>query len=127
MNLSHIESLPDVEDGEVGVSRWMLAAVAGDRAERTQVGITRMEPGSATDLLAHDVPEFVLMLDGELLARIDGVEHRIGTGTFFLMRAGATHAFRNVSPAPARMLYAFGGDLTAHAGAHRRDTSKQKD
>lgn len=112
MRLSHTRSMPEAPDREPGVYRWTLAGEPGESAERNQVGLTRMEAGSATDIdLVHSIPEFVMMLSGELLVTVDGVEERIEPGHFFTVPAGATHSYRNVADEPARMLFAFAGDL----------------
>lgn len=111
MSYSHIRMLPEISDREPGVYRWVLAAEAGGSDERNQLGVTRMEPGSATDQLVHETPEFVMMLSGELLVTVDGSEERIEPGHFFTVPAGATHSYRNISQESARMLFAFAGDL----------------
>lgn len=111
MSYPHVESLPEVPDREVGVRRWTLAAESGESVERNQLGVTRMEPGSETDRLTHEIPEFVMMLSGELLVTVDDVEQRIEPGHFLTVPAGASHSYRNVSETPARMLFAFAGEL----------------
>lgn len=111
MNHLHVESLPEAAEREAGVRRWTLAAEAGKAAERNQLGVTRMDPGSETDRLTHEIPEFVMMLSGELLVTVDDIEQRIEPGHFLTVPAGASHSYRNVSEAPARMLFAFAGEL----------------
>lgn len=74
------------------------------------VGVTHVLPGAASVLLRHDVAEFVLVTDGAMDAELDGRVHRIRAGDHVTIPAGCWHAFTNPLPAPASMVFAFGGD-----------------
>lgn len=56
-----------------------------------------MEGGKVTPLHTHPTDEALYVLQGELLVAIDGEEHRVGEGGFFLAPRGVPHAFMVVS------------------------------
>jgi len=117
MTFPHIDTLPPVSDREPGVYRWTLVREGPleipEHDESRRLGITLMVPGSVTDQLVHPIPEFVMVVQGELLVTIDGNERTIGAGQFVLIPAQSTHSYRNVTEQPARMLFAFAGDLVS--------------
>ena len=60
-------------------------------------GITRFEPGAAIAEHFHNCDESVMVLDGEAIAHIDGVAHRVGVGDTSFIPAGIHHHFENAS------------------------------
>lgn len=60
-------------------------------------GITIFEPGAAIPLHYHNCEESVLLLEGDAIAEIDGVEHVIAPGDVSFIPAGIAHRFRNLS------------------------------
>jgi uncharacterized RmlC-like cupin family protein len=42
-------------------------------------GITAFDPGAAIGLHMHNCVECVMVIEGEAIAEIDGVQHRLGT------------------------------------------------
>ena len=64
----------------------------------------RMERGKVTPLHLHpNEDEAIYVLEGELLLHIEGEEHRVGEGGFFLAPRGVPHAFM-VTSETARVL-----------------------
>ncbi len=113
MRVVSLSSLPPGSEGEPGVTRWTLAEAPHRDTEPNSdsIGVTLMVPGSATENLVHDRPEFVMLLNGELMVTVDGTEAPIAAGQYLLIPTGSTHSYRNISREPARMLFAFAGDL----------------
>lgn len=60
-------------------------------------GYTIFPPLGAVQLHLHNCDECVIVLEGEAVACIDGVEHRLKAGDATFIPAGAAHYFRNVS------------------------------
>src|SRR3954449_2883930 len=48
--------------------------------------------GKSTPLHTHPEDEAIYVLEGELLVHMDGEEHRVGQGGFFLAPSGVPHA-----------------------------------
>ena len=54
----------------------------------------RMERGKVTPLHTHpDQDEAIYVLDGEIVAHVDGSEHRVSSGGLFFAPRGVPHAF----------------------------------
>jgi quercetin dioxygenase-like cupin family protein len=60
-------------------------------------GITIFDPGAAIGEHFHNCEEAVMVLEGEAVAVLGGVEHRLGPGDTTWIQAGIPHFFRNVS------------------------------
>ncbi|USJ28426.1 cupin domain-containing protein [Ensifer adhaerens] len=60
-------------------------------------GITRLEPGKQIPLHFHNCEESVLLLEGQAVAVIDGVEYPLEPGDTTWIPANLPHFFRNVS------------------------------
>jgi quercetin dioxygenase-like cupin family protein len=82
----------------------LVNARIGSRA--TLSGITEFEPGAAIALHFHNCEETVMVLEGEAVAEIAGIEHPLGPTDTSWIPAGAHHRFRNAS-ATARMRIYF--------------------
>ena len=64
----------------------------------------RMEQGKMTPLHSHpEQDEAIYVLDGEIVAHVDGRDQRVGAGGLFFAPRGVPHAFR-VSSATAHVL-----------------------
>jgi quercetin dioxygenase-like cupin family protein len=61
-------------------------------------GITIFDPGAAIGEHFHNCEESVMVLEGDAVAVLDGVEHRLGAGDTTWIAAGVPHFFRNASP-----------------------------
>jgi quercetin dioxygenase-like cupin family protein len=62
-------------------------------------GITMFEPGAAIPLHFHNCEESVLLLEGEAIVEIDGVDYPVNAGDVSFIPANVPHRFRNVSSA----------------------------
>lgn len=60
-------------------------------------GITIFEPGAAIPLHFHNCEESVLLLEGNAVAEIDGVEYPVKAGDVSFIPANVPHRFRNTS------------------------------
>lgn len=60
-------------------------------------GITIFEPGAAIQMHMHNCEESVLMLEGNAVAEIDGIEYPVSAGDVTFIPAGLPHRYRNVS------------------------------
>lgn len=60
-------------------------------------GFTEFGPGAAIPLHRHNCQESVLLLEGNAVAEIDGVEHAVAPGDMTFIPADVPHRFRNVS------------------------------
>ena len=71
-------------------------------------GITEFAPGAAIQLHTHNCEESVMVLEGDAVAEIDGVEHRMGAGDTTWVPADVPHRFVNVSDtAPMRIFWTY--------------------
>jgi putative monooxygenase len=71
-------------------------------------GITMFEPGASIGLHKHNCEESVMVLDGEAIAEIDGVEHRLGANDTTWIPADVPHRFINSSDsAPMRIFWTY--------------------
>lgn len=72
-------------------------------------GMTLFEGGAGIPLHTHNCAESVVVLEGEAIAEIDGVEHRLSVWDTTFVDAGIQHRFRNASDtAPMRILWIYG-------------------
>ncbi|MCS6931055.1 MAG: cupin domain-containing protein [Acetobacteraceae bacterium] len=60
-------------------------------------GITIFAPGAAIGEHFHDCEESVMVLEGDAVAVLGGVEHRLQPGDTTWIPAGMPHYFRNAS------------------------------
>jgi quercetin dioxygenase-like cupin family protein len=60
-------------------------------------GMTEFEPGGAIPLHTHNCEESVLVMEGEAIAEIEGVAHRLRAGDTTFVPAGVPHRFVNAS------------------------------
>jgi quercetin dioxygenase-like cupin family protein len=81
----------------------MVNALTGSAA--TLSGVTEIDPGAAIPLHFHNCEETVVVLEGEALAEIDGVEHVVAQGDATWIPPGLHHRFRN--PSSTRALRIF--------------------
>src|SRR5512138_575611 len=71
-------------------------------------GITIFEPGAAIGQHFHNCEESVMVLEGEAIAVLDGVEHRLGAGDTTWIQANGPHFFRNASATqPMRIFWTY--------------------
>jgi quercetin dioxygenase-like cupin family protein len=60
-------------------------------------GITEFGPGASIPMHSHNCEESVLMLEGDCIAVIDGVEHSVGPLDTTFIPGGVPHRFINAS------------------------------
>jgi putative monooxygenase len=71
-------------------------------------GITAIAPGQAIGLHAHNCEESVIVLEGQGLVELDGVDHPVGTFDTTWVPAGVPHRFKNTSDAqPLRIFWTY--------------------
>jgi len=71
-------------------------------------GITAIAPGKAIGLHAHNCEESVIVLEGQGVVELDGVDHPVGTFDTTWVPAGVPHRFRNTSDAqPLRIFWTY--------------------
>lgn len=71
-------------------------------------GITAFAPGASIPMHAHNCEESVLVLEGDCIAVMDGVEHRLGPFDATFIPAGVPHRFINASGSlPARIFWTY--------------------
>jgi len=74
-------------------------------SQRTLSGITEFEPGAAIALHFHNCEETVLVLEGEAVAEVDGVEHALCATDTTWIPPGVHHRFRNASATDRMRIY----------------------
>lgn len=71
-------------------------------------GFTLFEPGAAIPLHFHNCEESVLIIEGNAIAVIDGVEHELSEGDTTWVAPNVPHFFRNVSDTkPMRIFWTY--------------------
>ena len=72
-------------------------------------GQTLFEGGAGIPLHVHNCPESVVIIEGDAVVEIDGVEHALTTFDTTYVDAGMPHRFRNASDTePMRILWIYG-------------------
>jgi putative monooxygenase len=71
-------------------------------------GITIFDPGAAVPMHSHNCDESIVILEGNAIAEIDGIEHAVATNDVTFLPANIPHRFRNASStAVMRMLWTY--------------------
>lgn len=71
-------------------------------------GITVIAPGKAIGLHAHNCEESVIVLEGQGVVELDGVDHPVATFDTTWVPAGVPHRFKNTSDAqPLRIFWTY--------------------
>lgn len=71
-------------------------------------GFTLFEPGAAIPLHFHNCEESVLIVEGDAIAVINGVEHQLGSGDTTWLAPNIPHFFRNASATdPMRIFWTY--------------------
>ena len=60
-------------------------------------GITEFQPGASIPMHSHNCEESVMVLDGECIAVMDGIEHVLGPNDTTFIPGGVPHRFINAS------------------------------
>ena len=70
-------------------------------------GITAFDPGAAIGLHMHNCEESVMVIEGEAIAEIDGVQHHLNTNDTTWIPANVPHRFINASDKPMRIFWTY--------------------
>ena len=71
-------------------------------------GITEFGPGAAIPLHTHNCEESVMVLEGDAIAELDGVQHRMGATDTTWVPADVPHRFINASDTqPMRIFWTY--------------------
>lgn len=71
-------------------------------------GITAFDPGAAIGLHKHNCEESVMILDGQAIAEIDGVQYHLGPNDTTWIPANIPHRFINASKTePVRIFWIY--------------------
>ncbi|MGG7518744.1 cupin domain-containing protein [Allorhizobium undicola] len=71
-------------------------------------GITAFDPGAAIGLHRHNCEESVMILDGQAIAEIDGVQYSLGPNDTTWIPANVPHRFINASQTePMRIFWIY--------------------
>lgn len=99
----HPAGLPAKDRG--GGIRTTPLVTARVGSTRMLNGITTLDPGAAVPPHFHNCEESVLLLSGDAVATIDGIEHRLSPGDTSWIPAGIPHFFRNASPSEPMSIF----------------------
>ena len=70
-------------------------------------GITAFDPGASIGLHMHNCEESVMVIEGEAIAEIDGVQHHLATSDTTWIPANVPHRFINASDRPMRIFWTY--------------------
>lgn len=76
-------------------------------------GITEFDPGCAVPLHYHNCEESVMLIEGEAIATIDGVEQVVQVNDTSFIPAGVPHFFRNASTTERMRIFWVYGSIDA--------------
>lgn len=80
-----------------GGARTIPLVTSGVGSQSLLNGITEFAPGASIPLHKHNCEESVMVLDGEAICEIDGVQHRLGANDTTWLPAEVPHRFINAS------------------------------
>jgi mannose-6-phosphate isomerase-like protein (cupin superfamily) len=93
-----VTQTPDIVD--TGRHRGAFFRVL-QQTERTQTAVMTIAPGAdAGPEERHAGDQIVYVIEGQAVVRIDGAEHRAGSGALVVIPAGARHHVRNDGGVP---------------------------
>lgn len=70
-------------------------------------GITAFEPGAAIGVHFHNCEESVMVIEGEAIAEIDGIQHHLTKDDTTWIPANVPHRFINASDRPMRIFWTY--------------------
>jgi quercetin dioxygenase-like cupin family protein len=102
------------DDPVHGRVRWRTL-MSGDvtPTQAITLGVATLDAGDRLNPHRHDPPEIYMILEGEAVVTIDGVDRLVGPDTAVFIPGNAEHGIRNAGPSRVRFLYAFGVDSFA--------------
>jgi quercetin dioxygenase-like cupin family protein len=101
-----IDRLETVDRGGGACTTPMVTSAIGSTSMLN--GVTAFAPGASIPMHAHNCEESVLVLEGDCIAVMDGVEHRLEPLDATFIPAGIPHRFINASEnLPARIFWTY--------------------
>lgn len=70
-------------------------------------GITAFDPGAAIGLHMHNCEESVMVIEGQAIAEIAGVQHLLNTNDTTWIPANVPHRFINATDRPMRIFWTY--------------------
>lgn len=70
-------------------------------------GITSFAPGSSNTTHYHNAEESVIVIEGEGILIINGIEHQVSVNDAAFITPGAHHRLINTGPTPFRIAWAY--------------------
>jgi mannose-6-phosphate isomerase-like protein (cupin superfamily) len=86
-------------------------------------GIAYVAPNTGLSVHWHAPPEIYLILEGEPVVVIDGVEHPCRAGSAIFIPGNAVHGVRNPTDKPVRLFYCFAVDRFSEVEYHFPEAS----
>lgn len=121
-----------------GGARTIPMVTPGCGSTQLLNGFTLFEPGAAIAMHFHNCEESVLMVEGDAIATIDGVEYVLTVGDTTWLPPNVPHYFRNASDTrPMRIFWIYAsvdatrtlvetGDTRPIAAEHSKDKLVQR-
>ena len=121
-----------------GGARTIPMVTPGCGSTQLLNGFTLFEPGAAIGMHFHNCEESVLMVEGDAIATIDGVEYELTVGDTTWLPPNVPHYFRNASDTkPMRIFWIYAsveatrtlvetGDTRPIAAEHSKDKLIQR-
>ena len=88
-----------------GYRKWDIAG--REQGASSTLSINTAEPGTGAPLHTHTMDELIVILDGTLEVRIDGVTHTVEKDHTLVIPPGCKHAFKVVGEGNARLMVFF--------------------
>lgn len=99
-------ALPAIDRGNGARTTPLVTPAVGSTSILN--GITAFAPGASIPMHSHNCEESVLVLEGECIAVMDGVEHRLGPQEATFIPADVPHRFINASSTePAKIFWTY--------------------
>lgn len=88
-----------------GISKELLTPSRGSSG--LEIFLIALEPGGTTgsQVYSHDGEEGGLVLEGQIVIEVEGVEHHLAEGDSFRFDSTRPHSFRNTGKGPARVVW----------------------
>lgn len=97
--VEHLERAPGV-----AVSAYVTREAG---ASEISSGITAFAPGCANTAHYHNAEESVIVIEGEGILMLNGVEHPVKAGDAAFITPGAHHRLTNTGATPFRIAWAY--------------------
>ncbi|MEQ8819637.1 MAG: cupin domain-containing protein [Sumerlaeia bacterium] len=119
MRFDHLEApLCQLDEGPLAGLRHRTVIDATAGAKQLALWQEEHKSGFRVPPHRHNCEEIITVLDGEILADIDGQNHTVKAGESILIPEWASHGFQVMGERPVRLLAIFG---SAKPGIYRED------